>query len=46
VLGVSQVAALQNVLTATKLAVIAAFLLIGFAIGNGDWVHFSQCMLV
>jgi APA family basic amino acid/polyamine antiporter len=40
--GVSQVAALQNVLTATKLAVVAAFLLLGFAIGNGDWTHFSQ----
>jgi len=40
--GVSQVAALQNGLTATKLAVVAAFLLLGFAIGNGDWIHFSQ----
>ena len=40
--GVAQVARLQNVLTATKLVVIAAFLLLGFAIGQGDWAHFSQ----
>ena len=40
--GVSQVARLQNVLTVTKLTVIAAILLLGFAIGNGDWAHFSQ----
>jgi APA family basic amino acid/polyamine antiporter len=40
--GVSQVARLQNVLTATKLIVIAAFLILGFAIGQGDWAHFSQ----
>jgi basic amino acid/polyamine antiporter, APA family len=40
--GVSQVAKLQNVLTATKLTVIGAFLLLGFTIGNGDWSHFSQ----
>ena len=40
--GVSQVAKLQNVLTATKLIVIAAVLLLGFAIGSGDWAHFSQ----
>ena len=38
--GVSQVAKLQNVLTATKLAVIGAFLLLGFTIGNGDWGTF------
>lgn len=42
VVGVSQVAALQNVLTATKLTVVAAFLLLGFSIGSGDWTHFSQ----
>ena len=40
--GVSQVATLQNALTATKLIVIAALLLLGFTIGNGDWAHFSQ----
>lgn len=40
--GVSQVARLQNVLTLTKLAVIGLFLVLGFAIGQGDWAHFSQ----
>jgi APA family basic amino acid/polyamine antiporter len=40
--GVSQVARLQNVLTATKLVVIAAFLVLGFGVGEGDWAHFSQ----
>jgi APA family basic amino acid/polyamine antiporter len=40
--GVVQVAALQNVLTITKLAVIGAFLLLGFLVGNGDWGHFSE----
>lgn len=40
--GVSQVARLQNVLTATKLLVIGVFLLLGFAVGNGDWAHFAE----
>lgn len=40
--GIAQVAKLQNVLTATKLVVIGAFLLLGFSIGEGDWAHFSQ----
>ena len=39
--GVSEVARLQNLLTATKLFVIGAFLVLGFSIGNGDWGHFS-----
>jgi APA family basic amino acid/polyamine antiporter len=39
--GVSQVATLQNVLTVTKLLVIGAFLLLGFTVGTGDWAHFS-----
>jgi basic amino acid/polyamine antiporter, APA family len=42
VIGVSQVAKLQNVLTATKLAVIGVFLLLGFTIGGGDWSNVSQ----
>ena len=42
VVDVSQVARLQNVLTATKLAVIGIFLVGGFAIGNGDWAHLSE----
>ena len=41
-LGVAQVARLQNVLTATKLVVIAAILVLGFVAGQGDWGHFSQ----
>jgi basic amino acid/polyamine antiporter, APA family len=40
--GVSQVAALQNVLTATKLLVVGSFLLLGFTVGTGDWGHFAQ----
>ena len=40
--GISQVAKLQNWLTAAKLAVIGLFLLLGFAVGTGDWAHFSQ----
>ena len=42
VIGVSQVAKLQNVLTATKLAVIGAFLLLGFVLGSGDWGNLTQ----
>ena len=42
VIGVSQVAKLQNVLTATKLAVIGAFLLLGFTIGQRRLGHLSQ----
>ncbi|RPH62511.1 MAG: amino acid permease, partial [Acidobacteria bacterium] len=37
--GISQVARLQNWLTATKLAVIGLFLLLGFTVGAGDWAH-------
>src|SRR5262249_24550364 len=40
--GVSQVAALQNALTATKLVVIVLLLLMGFTAGTGDWMHFSM----
>jgi basic amino acid/polyamine antiporter, APA family len=36
------VAKVQNVLTATKLAVIVGFVLLGLAVGSGDWAHFSQ----
>jgi len=41
-IGVSEVARLQNVLTATKLVVIGAFLVLGFTVGAGDWAHFSE----
>ena len=40
--GVARVAKVQNVLTATKVLVIAGFVLIGFASGNGSWQHFSE----
>jgi len=40
--GVERVARVQNLLTATKLAVIVGFLLLGFAAGTGSWSNFSQ----
>jgi APA family basic amino acid/polyamine antiporter len=40
--GVERVAKVQNVLTATKLLVIAAFILLGFAIGTGNWSNFTE----
>ncbi|MCX6626149.1 MAG: amino acid permease, partial [Candidatus Solibacter sp.] len=40
--GVRRAAKVQNVLTATKLLVIAGFVIIGFAVGTGDWRHFSE----
>src|SRR5690348_5721951 len=41
-LGVRRTAVVQNILTGTKLAVIVALIVFGFAIGKGDWSHFSQ----
>ncbi|HZO52112.1 MAG TPA: amino acid permease [Bryobacteraceae bacterium] len=40
--GVKLVAAVQNTLTTTKVAVILGLILLGLAFGNGDWAHFSQ----
>jgi APA family basic amino acid/polyamine antiporter len=40
--GVSFIAKIQNALTATKLLVIGAFIVLGFAAGAGSWDHFSQ----
>ena len=40
--NVSRVEKLQIVLTGTKLVVIAVFLVLGFSLGNGDWVHFTE----
>src|SRR6266571_255080 len=40
--GVGRTAKVQNVLTSTKLIVIAGFVIIGFAVGTGDWRHFSE----
>ena len=44
ILNVSQVSALQNYLTAAKLLVLLTFLVLGFAVGDGDWSHFSRSM--
>ena len=41
-LGVGRTAKVQNVLTSTKLIVIAGFVILGFAAGTGDWRHFSE----
>ena len=40
--GVGRTAKVQNVLTSTKLIVIAGFVVLGFASGAGSWGHFSQ----
>ncbi|HYM08344.1 MAG TPA: APC family permease, partial [Terriglobales bacterium] len=40
--GVGRTAKVQNVLTGTKLVVIASFVVAGFAAGTGSWEHFSQ----
>jgi APA family basic amino acid/polyamine antiporter len=41
-LGVRRTARIQNVLTATKVGVILAFICAGFAFGSGSWEHFSH----
>ena len=41
-LGVKPISRIQNTLTATKIVVIAAFILVGFLAGQGSWDHFSQ----
>ncbi|MGD0361246.1 MAG: amino acid permease [Bryobacteraceae bacterium] len=41
-LGVRRTAKVQNALTATKIAVIAGFILLGFLSGSGSWRHFSE----
>ncbi len=40
--GVRRTAKVQNVLTGTKLVVIASFVILGFIAGSGSWEHFSQ----
>jgi APA family basic amino acid/polyamine antiporter len=40
VVGLRWGALLQNVSTWTKFAAMAAFVILGFAIGKGDWSHF------
>jgi len=41
-LGGTVVGRLQNTLTAIKLAVVAGFMLMGFIMGEGDTLHFTQ----
>jgi len=40
--GIQLASGVQNVLSALKLAVLAGFLVLGFAVGKGDWAHFTQ----
>jgi len=40
--GVGRSAKVQNVLTSTKLLVIAGFVVLGFAFGTGSWSHFAE----
>ena len=40
-LRIETVARVQNTLTAIKIVVVASFIVLGIAIGNGDWGHFS-----
>jgi APA family basic amino acid/polyamine antiporter len=40
ILGLSGAAKLQNLLTAIKLGVLAVFLALAFAVGNGHWQNF------
>jgi basic amino acid/polyamine antiporter, APA family len=40
--GVERVAKVQNVLTGTKVLVIAAFIILGFTLGNGNWSNFQE----
>jgi APA family basic amino acid/polyamine antiporter len=40
--GLGRTARVQNVLTGTKLAVLAAFVLLGLLFGHGSFQHFSQ----
>jgi APA family basic amino acid/polyamine antiporter len=40
--GVGRITRLQTVLTATKVIVVVGFVILGFAIGTGNWGHFSM----
>jgi len=42
IFGVQRVARLQNVLTGAKVVTLASFIVLAFAVGNGDWAHFSM----
>jgi basic amino acid/polyamine antiporter, APA family len=40
--GVGRTAKVQNVLTSTKMVVILGFIMLGFAVGHGNWSNFSE----
>jgi APA family basic amino acid/polyamine antiporter len=40
--GVGRTATVQNALTTSKIAIISAFVVLGFASGNGHWNHFAE----
>ncbi len=40
--GLGRTAKVQNVLTSTKVLVVAGFVLIGFMAGTGSWGHFTE----
>jgi APA family basic amino acid/polyamine antiporter len=40
--GIKRVARIQNLLTAIKVTVVVAFVLLGFLFGSGNWNHFSM----
>lgn len=42
ILGVAQIAALQNLLTMVKIVVLGSFLILGFTVGAGNWSHFTS----
>jgi APA family basic amino acid/polyamine antiporter len=42
IFGVQRVARLQNVLTGAKVIALIAFVVLGFAIGHGNWANFSK----
>jgi APA family basic amino acid/polyamine antiporter len=39
--GIGRISKMQTVLTATKMVVVVGFVVLGFAIGTGNWSHFS-----
>jgi basic amino acid/polyamine antiporter, APA family len=41
-IGVQRVARIQNVLTAAKIAILVAFIVFAFTIGQGSWHNFSM----
>ncbi len=42
ILGVALAARVQNLLTTLKVAILAAFVVLAFLVGQGSWAHFTQ----